>query len=69
MEAIAHMDKQLMALCFNEWMRRYTEEPQRFAAEFQEAGLYLAEVAAGKTPSYGDNCAAYMQQLGQELGA
>lgn len=51
------------AQAFNEWMRRYTEEPERFEAEFRSVGRFLEEERAGKEPSYGDTCAAYLDEL------
>ncbi len=57
------MDKQTMAAAFNEWMRRYVEDPKAFAAEFESVQKYTAELEAGDTPSYGDRCAAYMENL------
>ena len=57
------MDYGRMAAAFNEWMRRYTYEPEKFNAEFQTVGLYLAEKAMGKEPSYGETCTEYLIQL------
>lgn len=58
-----------LALAFNEWMRRYTEEPERYAREYQTVGVFLAEQAAGRTPSYGEECAEYLQRILRELHA
>ena len=52
---------------FNEWMRRYTEEPEKFEAEFRTVGEYLKEAAEGVEPSYGEHCAAYLLNLRDEL--
>ena len=52
-----------MAAAFNEWMRRDTEDPTAFEAEFQAVGTFLAERADGKEPTYGEECAAYLQSL------
>lgn len=51
---------------FNEWMRRYTEEPAQFEAEFRTVGEFLAEEARGEEPSYGATCDAYLEQLMRE---
>lgn len=51
---------------FNEWMRRYTEEPERFSREWQTVGRFLREQAAGEVPTYGERCAAYLEQLTRE---
>ena len=52
-----------MAQAFNEWMRRYTDEPERFAADFRTCGEFLAEAARGEEPSYGETCAVYLADL------
>jgi hypothetical protein len=51
------------AEAFNEWMRLYTEEPERFAHEWQTVGGYLAETKAGEVPSYGAQCDAFLAEL------
>lgn len=57
------MASRTFAEAFNEWMRRYTEDPESFNREFQDVGLFLAEQAAGKKPTYGEECAAYFNKL------
>ncbi len=52
-----------LAALFNEWMRRYTENPEKFEAEFQTVGEFLSQSMGGKTPSYGETCAAYLKEL------
>lgn len=56
-------DQLELVTLFNEWMRRYTEHPEEFEAEFRTVSLFLAEQMRGKTPSYGDECVAYLHQL------
>jgi hypothetical protein len=53
-----------VARAFDEWMRRYIEEPERFAREF-EAVQYFTQQGGrhGRSTSYGRECAAYLQQL------
>jgi hypothetical protein len=51
----------------NEWMRRYTEEPETFEAEFKTVGKFLAEQAEGKEPSYGEWSAAFMFKILDDL--
>lgn len=51
---------------FNEWMRRFTEEPERFQAEFKTVQLFLAERNAGKVPTYGDECVGMLDKLRAE---
>lgn len=60
------MNKKL-AKAFNEWMRRYTEEPGKFQQEFESVGAFLKEQAAGVEPSYGANCAAYIDRILAEI--
>ncbi|AEH88156.1 hypothetical protein [Mesorhizobium opportunistum] len=56
-----------MATCFNEWMRRFIEEPERFEREFKSVNEFLADEAAGREPTYGETCTVYMQQLATEV--
>lgn len=57
------MDRQKLIEAFNEWMRRYTDDPAAFEAEFQTVGLFVAERAMGREPSYGETCVAYIESL------
>lgn len=61
------MNNAQMVKCFNEWMRRFIEEPERFEREFTTVNAYLADQAAGREPSYGETSAAYMRQLASEV--
>lgn len=63
MKTKTKLKRRSMAAAFNEWMRLYTDEPERFAREFQTVGDYLTEKGAGKTPSYGKTSAAYLRRL------
>lgn len=58
-----------MAAAFNEWMRRYTEEPETFAHEWETVGEFLGDQAAGREPSYGAWCAAFLTKLMAEGAA
>lgn len=58
-----------MAKCFNEWMRRFIDEPDRFEREFQSVNDFLAAEAEGKEPTYGETCASYMVQIAEEVRA
>lgn len=58
-----------MAQAFNEWMRRFTDEPERFAREFQTCGEFLAQEANGEEPTYGAKCEAYLTELMAERSA
>lgn len=61
------MDKELVAAAFNEWMRRFTETPERFSREFQDVQKFLEESAEGRAPTYGEECAAYLESIMSEL--
>ncbi len=58
-----------VAKAFNEWMRRYTEDPDQFEREFQSVRRFLCERAAAEEPSYGECCAAYLTELMASLPA
>jgi hypothetical protein len=57
------IDQHTLADAFNEWMRRYIEEPERFEREIQTVRQFMSAMADGKEPSYGDECAAYLIEL------
>jgi hypothetical protein len=54
---------------FNEWMRRFIDEPERFSREFQSVQEFLTDEAAGREPSYGESCAAYQFNLLDEINS
>ena len=56
-----------MKACFNEWMRRFIEEPERFSREFENVTEFLKDEADGREPNYGEECAAFMDRLHSEL--
>lgn len=56
-----------LAPLFNEWMRRFTEEPEAYQAQFKTVQLFLAEQQAGHAPSYGESSVAYLDRLRAEL--
>lgn len=62
------MDSTKMALIFNELMRRYIEEPERFYREWQVVSDYQASVNAGTEPTYGSECAALFTKIAADLG-
>ena len=55
------------AAAFNEWMRRYTEEPEEFKGEWESIRQFLREHHEGLEPTYGENCDAYLAKLEAEL--
>ena len=52
-----------LAQAFNEWMRRYTDEPEKFRQQWRDIKEFLAENAAGQEPSYGQSCAEYFTSI------
>lgn len=58
-----------MVAAFNEWMRRYVEDPSAFMAEFESVIQFQKDKQDGAEPSYGQISAAYMFQLSDELTA
>jgi hypothetical protein len=49
-------------------MRRYTEHPEEFRADFETIIEFLKEKGEGKEPTYGDKCMTYMLKLDAEIG-
>ena len=56
------------AAVFNEWMRRFTEEPEKFRREWEAVIEFLRQSAAGTEPTYGASCVVYMAKLATEMG-
>jgi hypothetical protein len=50
-----------MAQAFDEWMRRYEEDPKAFGTEFQAVDAHRADPL-----SYGNQMAAYLRKLMSE---
>jgi len=65
-QAMSHGDR---VKTFNEWMRRYIDEPDRFSREFQTIQDFLTDENAGREPSYGETCSAYQFKLLEEMNA
>ena len=63
------MDKDLIAKAFNEWMRRYTDEPERFESDAVTVKKFLAEAQGETEPSYGQSQTAYLAMLCDEIKA
>lgn len=63
------MDKDQMAKAFNEWMREFTEEPEKFEQEHQTVVRFLKEQNEGVEPSYGQTCVAKLNQYHAKLNA
>lgn len=62
-DAATNLTHPTIAKAFNEWMRRYTEEPEQFEREWQTVGQYLEQQTEGIEPDYGTSCAAYLLKL------
>ena len=53
-----------MSEAFDEWMRRYEEEPERFTREFQDVQRFIEEGGReGKPTSYGTDCEEMLRRL------
>jgi hypothetical protein len=55
------MKKMNMAQAFDEWMRRYEENPRAFETEFEAVTAHLADPT-----NYGKQMAAYLRMLMRE---
>lgn len=58
-----------MAKAFNEWMRRFIQEPSRFEREFATVNGFLEDEAKGREPTYGEVATSYLTQIARELPA
>lgn len=57
------MPTRTRAEAFDEWMRRYIENPEGYEREFQTVSRFLEEQAPGRTTDYGNACDAYLALL------
>ena len=55
------------ARAFNEWMRRFIDEPDRFKTESQEITDFTKSKLNDKEPDYGTSCTAYLQKILDEM--
>jgi hypothetical protein len=62
------MDKKKVAAAFNLWMQKFIDNPAEFEREFQVVTRHLQEQSQGYEPSYGENCAEYLEKLLGEVG-
>lgn len=62
-------DRKKLGAAFNEWLRRYTENPEKFAREFQTVAEFQKQTAAGVEPDYGQSSIDYLTKLVVELSA
>jgi hypothetical protein len=56
------MNETTIAAIFNEWMRLYRDEPDRFSREFEAVQSHI-------NGTYGDECAAFFLKLAALVGA
>lgn len=61
------MTEKEMTACFNEWMRQYTEDPEKFEATFRTVMEFLENTKGSKEPTYGQSCTAFMKKLRHNL--
>jgi hypothetical protein len=61
------VDRSLLARAFNEWLRRFTENPEQFEHEWETVHKFLEERNNGEEPSYGDECAEYLLSIIADL--
>lgn len=57
------MTHEQLVAAFNEWMRRFVEDPSGYSREFEQVTEFLNDEANGVEPSYGESCAAYLTKL------
>jgi hypothetical protein len=50
------------AKAFNAWMYDYIKHPEKFEREWKSVSTFIAEKSAGKTPTYGETCAAVLRR-------
>lgn len=48
---------QAVAAAFNEWMREYIDEPEKFEAHARSILEFVGADIVGETPEYGTSCA------------
>ena len=63
------MNQSTIAKAFNEWMRRYIEDPAAYEAEFNSVAGFREAEAEGREPDYGERCAAYLLHISQGVAA
>jgi hypothetical protein len=56
-------NEQELAKGFNEWMRRFIEEPARFRREFEVVREFMKWHDAGQVPTYGETAAFYILNI------
>lgn len=57
------MNKRTMEQAFNEWMRRYIDEPDAYKGQVSQVMDFLKSENDGVEPDYGAWCTAYLTGL------
>ena len=55
------------AAAFNEWQRRYIEDPDSFESMWASIKTTITERSLGKKPSYGALCVATLEHMLEEV--
>jgi len=63
------MSQARLAVLFNEWMKRYINNPEGFRREFQDVQQFMEQTVGGAVPTYGEEAAAYLAKLNAEVPA
>lgn len=63
------MNQEAIAKAFNEWLRRYIDDPAAYEAEFNTVAAFRAAESEGSEPDYGTRQAAYLIHLCGEVAA
>jgi hypothetical protein len=50
------------AQAFNAWMHDYIKHPAKFERQWKSVARFIAEKSSGKTPTYGEACAALLRR-------
>lgn len=61
--AIRKIKPMTMAEAFDEWMRRYKENPEQFGNEMQGIIAHSRKKRSAEASEYGNDCAAYLSAL------
>lgn len=56
-------------LAFNEWMRQFIEEPEKFKQKTREVKDFMAADLENRTPTYGETCVALIEELLDEVNS
>lgn len=60
------MAKMTMAQAFDEWMRRYKENPEKFGNDMSAAAAHSRKPRDAEASDYGNECAAFLRKLMSE---